>query len=99
MTKNAKDEMTETRNQVMNELRANAEKLEAMPLKTTILFPGWDLEYEARNGDDARIARGARIRAAARAILAEGCSPDGGTNVHMKSVGALVHYIADMLEE
>jgi hypothetical protein len=38
------------------------------------------------------------VKEAAGAILARGISPDEGTYVSQKSLAALIHYIADMLE-
>ncbi len=51
-------------------------------------LPGWE-------DDDEAVA----LRAVARAIAGDGVDPDVGTDVAMSSVGELVQYLADMLEE
>jgi len=51
-------------------------------------LPGWESEDEA-----------VALRAVARAIAGDGVDPDVGTDVPMGSVGELVRYLADMLEE
>ena len=56
-----------------------------------VYFPGWDKTIE---GSQENL-----IREAARAILADNISPDNGTFVSRKSLSALIHYVADMLEE
>ncbi len=55
-----------------------------------ILFPGWDVE----DGTQALL-----IQEAAAAILNPGTPPDEGTRVSPKAIAALLHYIADMLED
>lgn len=74
-------------------LRTVSNDLDSNPLAQFkfVLFPGWDKEFEGKQEE--------LVRQAARAILAENISPDNGTYVSQKSISALIHYIADMLEE
>jgi hypothetical protein len=51
-------------------------------------LPGWESDEEA-----------AGLRAVAKAVAGDGVDPDVGTDVPMGSVGELVRYLADMLEE
>lgn len=76
----------------VEQLRTVSNNLESDLLSQfkTELFPGWDKEY-----DDEQEKL---VREAARAILAENLSPDEGTQVSHKSLAALIHYIADMIE-
>jgi hypothetical protein len=77
---------------VILRLRDIAKRLESEPdaETKTVLFPGWHEGYE----EEAE----PRIKEAARAILASSISPDEGTHVPLKSVAALLHYVADMME-
>lgn len=77
---------------IVERLREVARRLEAAPNADTkmILFPGWHEEFEE--------GREALIKEAAGAILAQGIVPDEGTYVSQRSVAALIHYIADMME-
>ena len=56
----------------------------------TVLFPGWHQGDEETNE--------LLVRAAAKAILAEGIEPDEGTYISKKELAALIQYIADMME-
>jgi hypothetical protein len=51
-------------------------------------LPGWENDEEA-----------AGLRVVARAIAGDGVDPDVGTDVPMSSVGELVRYLADTLED
>lgn len=73
---------------VMN-LRAAACMLEKA--EGELRLPGW----EDLGEDDTA----APLRAAARAIAADGVDPNVCTSVSLPAVGELVRYIADMLEE
>jgi hypothetical protein len=77
---------------VVERLREVARRLEAAPNAYTkmILFPGWHEEFEE--------GREPLIKEAATAILAQGIVPDESTYVSLRSVAALIHYIADMME-
>jgi len=79
----------EKRKQAMELLRGAAEVLEADDA-TEVIMPGWD------EGVLSHRARGIRI--AALAVAAEGKGPDDGTRVHLRDLGFLVRYVADMLE-
>lgn len=78
---------------VVQRLRDIANRLEATPDvdSKSILFPGWHADFE---GDREQL-----IREAASAILAAGVEPDEGKYVSQKAMAALLHYIADMMEE
>jgi len=78
----------EKRTQVMELLRRASEALEAD--EAEVIMPGWDEEVLSHR------ARGVQV--AAEAIRALGKSPDEGTRVHIRDLGYLVRYIADMLE-
>jgi len=80
----------QTRNKVMDLMRAAAGRLEATDEQ--VLFPGWSTEPEYQ--DERHLG----IQAAARAVLADGLSADEGTRVSTRSLGFLVHYVADMME-
>lgn len=84
--------MNDLRTSNVEQLRVVSNNLENDLLSQfrTGLFPGWDSQYDGE--------RGKLIREAARAILAENISPDEGTYVSHKSISALIHYIADMIE-
>ena len=77
----------------MQILRDIADRLaaETNAATKTVLFPGWDEEVE----EEAEPL----IKEAARAILAAGVEPDEGTRVPLKSLAALIRYIADMMED
>lgn len=77
---------------MVERLRDIANRLSAAPNADTetVLFPGWHEGYE----EEAEPL----IKEAAKAILASGISPDEGTQVSVKSVAALLHYVADMME-
>jgi len=80
---------TKERSEAVELLRRAGDVLEAAGDQT--LFPGWeedDLTDEERG-----------VRTAAEAIRAHGKTCDQGTRVHMRDLGYLVRYIADMLEE
>jgi len=79
-----------TQKQVVDLLRRAAERLEATDEQ--VLFPGWSPEPEFQ--DERHLG----IQAAARAVLADGLSADEGTRVSTRSLGFLVHYVADMME-
>ena len=81
------------RNVMINLLREAAAGLEAEK-DATVLFPGW---YEPEE-DDA-LPRHRDIRDAAEAVLADGLNYDQGIRVNISAVGALVRYLADMMEE
>jgi hypothetical protein len=81
----ASDEFVEKLRSLSNELSSTQD---ADTKK--ILFPGWDVE----DGAQALL-----IQEAAEAILNLGTPPDEGTRVSPKAIAALLHYIADMLEE
>ncbi len=76
----------------VGKLRDLSKELESAPGADakTALFPGWDVE----DGEQAIL-----IQEAARAVLNEGVPEDEGTYVSPKAIAALLHYIADMLEE
>lgn len=85
-------EGTERLYNVVERLREVSRRLEADPRgdTKTVLFPGWHEEFEGE--------REALIREAASAILAADIEPDEGTHVSQRSVAALIHYVADMIE-
>jgi hypothetical protein len=74
-------------------LRLLSNELEASPGSEarSVLFPGWDDEFRDKPEP--------HIKETARAILAEGVEPDEGTYVPAKSIAALLHFIADMMDE
>ena len=79
----------EQRAEAVELLRRAGDVLEAAGCQA--LLPGWeedDLTDEERG-----------VRTAAEAILARGRTCDQGARVHMRNLGYLVRYIADMLEE
>ena len=84
--------MNGLRDEAVKYLREISNKLEADPLAEfkQILFSGWDSEIE--NNQEFL------VKEVARAILADGISPDNGTEVSQKALSALIHYIADMME-
>jgi hypothetical protein len=51
-------------------------------------LPGWE-------SDDEAVA----LRAVARAIAGDGVDPDVGTDVPLSTVGEVVRYLADMIED
>jgi len=51
-------------------------------------LPGWESDEEA-----------AGLRAVARVIAGDGVDPNRGTDVPLASVGELVRYLADMIED
>jgi hypothetical protein len=79
-------------NEFVEKLRALSNELGSLPGADTktILFPGWDVE----DGDQSIL-----IQDAAHAILNEGVPFDEGTRISHKAIAALLHYIADMMEE
>jgi len=76
------------RNDIVELLRKAADELEIDDELTA--FPGWD---------DSPSAYQTAIRAAARAIAADGLGAGDGTTLPVTDVGMLVRYIAEMLEE
>ena len=78
--------MASSRDIVVFSLRKAANVLETH--EGWLRLPGWESDEEA-----------AGVRAVARAIAGDGVDPDVGTDVPMGSVGELVRYLADMLEE
>ena len=58
------------------------------------ILPGWDGDFEGHDPE-----RYVGIRTAARAVLADGISPDHGTKVSFGDIGFLVRYIGDIIEE
>ena len=84
---------------VVTELRNAAERLDAMPPEDQTLLPGWPegCQWHPPVSDEER-ERHEAIRRGAAAVLCEGKSPDECTYVAYRDLGALVRYIADMLE-
>ena len=78
--------MASSRDIVVFSLRKAADVLETH--EGWLRLPGWESDEEA-----------AGLRAVASAIAGDGVDPGGGTDVPMGSVGELVRYLADMLEE
>ena len=76
--------MVSSRDMVVLSLRKAADVLANS--EGTLRLPGWDNDSEAT-----------ALRAVARAIAEDG--PAEGTQVSLSSVGGLVQYLADMLEE
>ena len=76
--------------EAMRLLRKAGDILEALPDKT-VLFPGWDESCISARVEDVRIA--------ASAVAADDIGFDDGTRVSPRALGALTHYIADMMEE
>lgn len=81
---NASPEFVEKLRELSNELRSADEK------GKSVLFPGWDSEFDTEESF--------LIRRAATAILNPDLSRDEGSRVPPKALAALLHYIADMLE-
>lgn len=79
---------------VINLLRYAADLLEAMPAEDQQLYVGWDMGEAVEVGGD----RYPKIKEAARAILATENSDEHST-VPINSVGCLIRYVADMMEE
>jgi hypothetical protein len=86
------NKLINSRTDNVDKLRGIADNLDSDPLSEIkqILFPGWDKEIE----NDQELL----IKEAAGAILANGISRDEGTYISQKSLAALIHYIADMME-
>ena len=84
--------MNGLREETVEKLREISKDLDSDPLSEIkkVLFPGWDEEVE----NEQELL----VKEAAAAILANGISPDEGTRVSQKSLAALIHYIADMME-
>ena len=78
--------MASSRDIVVFSLRKAAEVLEQHD--GWLRLPGWESDDEA-----------AALRAVARAIAGDGVDPDVGTDVPLASVGELVGYLADMIED
>lgn len=80
-------------NEIIEELRKTSDKLDSLKYAemSFAMFPGWHEGFE----DESEPL----IKEAARAILAEGISEDEHTLVSYKALAALVHYVADMLED
>ena len=78
--------MASSRDIVVFTLRKAADVLETH--EGWLRLPGWE-------DDDEAVA----LRAVARAIAGDGVAPDVGTDVPMSSVGELVRYLADIIEE
>jgi hypothetical protein len=57
-------------------------------------LPGWESDDEA-----CPPGRAAALRAVARAIAGDGVDPDVGTDVPLSTVGEVVRYLADMIED
>lgn len=72
-------------------LRKAADILEDCEPDHTLILPGWE---DLGDEDTA-----APLRAAARAIAADGVDPNGHTQVPLVALGEMVRYVADMLEE
>ena len=78
--------MASSRDIVVFSLRKAADVLEAH--EGWLRLPGWESDEQA-----------AALRAVARAIAGDGVDPDVGTDVPLSTVGEVVRYLADMLEE
>ncbi len=78
--------MASSRDMVVFTLRKAAEVLEQHD--GWLRLPGWESDDEA-----------AALRAVARAIASDGVDPERGTDVPLASVGELVRYLADMIED
>jgi phage gpG-like protein len=85
--------MTNSINENVEILRSVSNNIESDVLAKFkfALFPGW---HETIEGNDEK-----HVREAAKAILANNITADEGTYVSRKSLAALIHYVADMLEE
>lgn len=85
--------MNGSKDEIIEKLRTISNQLDADLLakfKNTY-FPGWDFAFDGEQG--------CLIREAAKGILAKNISKDEGTYVSQKSIAALLHYVADMMEE
>ncbi|MDX6695296.1 MAG: hypothetical protein QOF02_2899 [Blastocatellia bacterium] len=80
-------------NEVVQELFGISEKLSNIDDADTrtITFVGWHEGFDDPNAP--------QVREAAKAILASGLTEDEGTKVPLKSIAALLGYIAAMMEE
>ncbi len=78
--------MASSRDIVVFSLRKAAEVLESCDFD--LHLPGWEDEKDA-----------AALRAVARAIASDGVDPERGTDVPLASVGELIGYLADMVED
>ena len=78
--------MASSRDIVVFSLRKAAEVL--ADCEGWLRLPGWEDDKEA-----------AALRAVARAIAGDGVDPDVGTDVPLSTVGELVRYLADMIED
>lgn len=79
--------------EIVEELFEISEKLSNIDeaATRTVTFAGW---HEGFDGPDAP-----NVREAAKAILASGLTENEGTEVSLKSIAALLGYIAAMMEE
>lgn len=79
--------------EIVEELFELSEKLSNIDeaATRTVTFVGW---HEGSDGPNAP-----SIREAAKAILASGLAEDEGTEVPLKSIAALLGYVAAMMEE
>jgi len=75
-----------SRDIVVFSLRKAAEVLETH--EGWLRLPGWEDDKEA-----------VALRAVARAIAGDGVDPDKGTDVPLSTVGEVVRYLADMIED
>ena len=71
-------------------LRDAADALETVE-NAEVIMPGWDEQYI----DD----RERRVRVATEAVRARGKAPGECTRVHVRDLGCLVRYVADMMEQ
>lgn len=78
--------MASSRDIVVFSLRKAAEVLETH--EGWLRLPGWEDDKEA-----------VALRAVARAIAGDGVDPDKGTDVPLSTVGEVVRYLADMIED
>jgi hypothetical protein len=80
-------------NEIVEKLRSVSNDLDEVKFAemSFAMFPGWHEGFEDKNEPG--------IKEAARAILAEGISEDEHNLASYKALAAIVHYIADMLEE
>lgn len=79
--------------EIVEKLRNASDELDQIKFAemSFAVFPGWHEGFEDAREPD--------IKEAARAILAEGVTEDEHTLVSYKSLAALIHYVADMIEE